>query len=82
MIPTIYDVSPRYVKHFLAHDHIARFWAPRDEQILVWSALVNIRQSDALLCVPYSAGVSQAGLARQFGISYQRVYQIVHGRRR
>jgi hypothetical protein len=30
----------------------------------------------------YAAGVSQAELARQFGISYQRVHQIVHGRRR
>lgn len=64
MIPTIYGVSPRYVKHFLTHDHMARFGAPQDEQILVRSALVNIHQSDALLCVPYSAGVSQAELAR------------------
>lgn len=30
----------------------------------------------------YAAGVSQADLARQFSISYQRVHQIVNGRRR
>ncbi|WP_119071632.1 helix-turn-helix domain-containing protein [Aggregatilinea lenta] len=30
----------------------------------------------------YAAGVSQAELARQFGISYQRVHQIVQRKRR
>jgi DNA-directed RNA polymerase sigma subunit (sigma70/sigma32) len=30
----------------------------------------------------YAAGVSQAELARQFGITYQRVHQIVHGKRK
>jgi hypothetical protein len=29
----------------------------------------------------YASGVSQAELARQFGISYQRVHQIVNRRR-
>jgi len=29
----------------------------------------------------HAAGVSQAELARQFGVSYQRGHQIVHGRR-
>lgn len=30
----------------------------------------------------YAASISQAELARLFGISYRRVHQIVHGRRR
>jgi plasmid maintenance system antidote protein VapI len=29
-----------------------------------------------------AGGVSQADLAREFGISYQRIHQIVRGRRR
>ncbi len=30
----------------------------------------------------HTLGLSQAELARQFGASYQRVYQIVHGKRK
>ncbi|MBN1680706.1 MAG: helix-turn-helix transcriptional regulator [Anaerolineae bacterium] len=30
----------------------------------------------------HAAGVSQAELARQFGISYQRIHQIIHRRRK
>jgi transcriptional regulator with XRE-family HTH domain len=37
---------------------------------------------DALIRARYAAGVSQAELAREFGITYQRVHQIVRGRGR
>ena len=41
----------------------------------------TIRARDAIIRARYAAGVSQAELARQFGISYQRVHQILRGRR-
>ncbi len=41
---------------------------------------LSIQERDTLIRTRYTAGVSQAELARQFGISYQRVHQIVHGR--
>jgi hypothetical protein len=36
-------------------------------------------ERDAIIRGQYDAGVSQAELARQFGISYQRVHQILRG---
>ena len=41
---------------------------------------LSIQQRDTLIRARHAAGVSQAELARQFGISYQRVHQIIHGR--
>jgi len=42
----------------------------------------TIKQRDTTIRARYAAGVSQAELARQFGISYQRVHQIIHGENR
>jgi hypothetical protein len=39
---------------------------------------LSIQERDTLIRARYASGVSQAELARQFGISYQRVHQIVH----
>ncbi len=39
------------------------------------------RHRDPIIRTRAAAGISQADLARQFGITYQRVHQIVHGRR-
>lgn len=39
-------------------------------------------ERDTLIRAYCAAGVSQAELAQEFGITYQRVHQIVHGRRR
>jgi ribosome-binding protein aMBF1 (putative translation factor) len=43
---------------------------------------LTTRERNIIIRARYAAGVSQAELARQFGISYQRVHQIVHGKRR
>ena len=43
---------------------------------------LTIAERDAMIRTRHAAGKSQAELARQFGISYQRVHQIVHGRRK
>jgi hypothetical protein len=43
---------------------------------------LSIQERDNLIRTQYAAGVSQANLARQFGISYQRVHQIVRGETR
>ena len=43
---------------------------------------LSIQERDTLIRARYAAGVSQADLARQFGISYQRVHQIVRGEMR
>ena len=37
------------------------------------------QERNGLIRAQYAAGVSQAELARQFAISYQRVYQILRG---
>jgi hypothetical protein len=42
---------------------------------------LTIRERNTIIRARHAAGVSQAELARQFGISYQRVHQIVHGQR-
>jgi DNA-binding XRE family transcriptional regulator len=39
-------------------------------------------ERDTLIRARCAAGVSQAELAREFGITYQRVHQIVRGRGR
>jgi hypothetical protein len=44
--------------------------------------LLSIQERDTLIRTRYATGVSQADLARQFGISYQRVHQIVRGQTR
>lgn len=41
---------------------------------------LTIRQRNTLIRTRHAEGVSQAELARQFGISYQRVHQIIRGR--
>jgi len=38
------------------------------------------RKRNIIICARHAAGVSQVELARLFGISYQRVHQIVHGK--
>lgn len=43
---------------------------------------LTTRERNIIIRARYAAGVSQADLARQFEISYQRVHQIVHGRRK
>jgi hypothetical protein len=43
---------------------------------------LSLKDRDTLIRAQYAAGVSQAELARQFGISYQRVHQIVRGETR
>jgi hypothetical protein len=43
---------------------------------------LSIQERDTLIRARYASGVSQADLARQFGISYQRVHQIVRGETR
>jgi DNA-directed RNA polymerase sigma subunit (sigma70/sigma32) len=43
---------------------------------------LTTRERNIIIRARYAAGESQANLARQFGISYQRVHQIVHGRRK
>jgi Mor family transcriptional regulator len=43
---------------------------------------LSTKERDAIIRARCAAGVSSAELARQFGISYQRVHQIVHGRRK
>jgi hypothetical protein len=43
---------------------------------------LSIQERDTLIRTRYAASPSQAELARQFGISYQRVHQIVHGRQK
>jgi ribosome-binding protein aMBF1 (putative translation factor) len=42
---------------------------------------LTTHERNIIIRARHAAGVSQADLARQFGISYQRVHQIVHGRR-
>jgi DNA-binding CsgD family transcriptional regulator len=44
--------------------------------------LLTARERNIIIRARYAAGVSQAELARQFGISYQRVHQIVYGKRK
>jgi ribosome-binding protein aMBF1 (putative translation factor) len=43
---------------------------------------LSTRERNIIIRARHAAGVSQAELARQFGISYQRVHQIVHGKRK
>jgi hypothetical protein len=43
---------------------------------------LSTQERDTLIRTRYATGISQAQLARQFGISYQRVHQIVHGKTR
>jgi DNA invertase Pin-like site-specific DNA recombinase len=43
---------------------------------------LTTKERNIIIRARYAVGVSQAELARQFGISYQRVHQIVHGRRK
>jgi ribosome-binding protein aMBF1 (putative translation factor) len=43
---------------------------------------LSTRERNIIIRARHAAGVSQAELARQFGISYQRVHQIVHARRK
>jgi uncharacterized membrane protein len=44
---------------------------------------LTTRECNIIIRARHAAGVvSQAELARQFGISYQRVHQIVHGKRK
>jgi ribosome-binding protein aMBF1 (putative translation factor) len=40
------------------------------------------RERNIIIRARHAAGVSQAELARQFGISYQRVHQIVNYKRK
>ena len=40
---------------------------------------LRIAERDAIIRERYAAGASQAQLARKFGISYQRVHQILSG---
>jgi ribosome-binding protein aMBF1 (putative translation factor) len=40
----------------------------------------TMARRDTIIRARHAAGVSQAELARQFGISYQRIHQIVHER--
>jgi hypothetical protein len=42
---------------------------------------LSTKERDAIIRERYAAGVSQAELARLFGISYQRVHQIVRARK-
>ncbi|MBD3331914.1 hypothetical protein GF356_03610 [candidate division GN15 bacterium] len=39
---------------------------------------LTTRERNIIIRARHAAGVSQADLAREFGISYQRVHQIVH----
>ncbi|MBN1680474.1 MAG: hypothetical protein JW966_09285 [Anaerolineae bacterium] len=43
---------------------------------------LTTRERNIIIRARYATGVSQAKLARQFGISYQRVHQVVHGKRK
>jgi hypothetical protein len=43
---------------------------------------LSIRERNRIIRARHAAGVSQADLARQFGISYQRIHQIIHKRRK
>jgi Mor family transcriptional regulator len=43
---------------------------------------LSARERNKIIKARYNAGASQADLAREFGISYQRIYQIVHGKSR
>jgi ribosome-binding protein aMBF1 (putative translation factor) len=43
---------------------------------------LTTKERNIIICARHAAGVSQAELARQFGISYQRVHQIVQGKRK
>jgi len=40
------------------------------------------QERDTLIRARYAAGASQAELARQFGLSYQRVHQIVRDKQK
>ncbi|MBN2266770.1 MAG: hypothetical protein JW725_00320 [Candidatus Babeliaceae bacterium] len=41
---------------------------------------LTTKERNIIIRARYAAGVSQAELARQFGISYQRIHQIVYGK--
>ena len=41
---------------------------------------LSAAERNRLICERYKAGESQADLARMFGLSYQRIFQIVRGR--
>jgi len=41
---------------------------------------LTIQQRDNVIRARHAEGEAQADLAREFGISYQRVYQIIRGR--
>jgi ribosome-binding protein aMBF1 (putative translation factor) len=43
---------------------------------------LTTRERNIIIRARHAAGTSQADLARQFGISYQRVHRIVHGQRK
>ncbi|WP_119072054.1 sigma factor-like helix-turn-helix DNA-binding protein [Aggregatilinea lenta] len=42
---------------------------------------LTTRERNSIIRARYTAGDSQAELARQFGISYQRVHQIINSNR-
>ena len=46
---------------------------PRDPSL-------SIEERNHIIRTQWRAGTSQAQLGRDFGISYQRIYQIVHGK--
>ena len=46
---------------------------PRDSSL-------SIEERDQIIRARWRAGTTQAQLGRDFGISYQRIYQIVHGK--
>jgi len=64
---------PWAVAHILAQ--LYAFPAPPDPAL-------TTRERNIIIRTRHAAGISQAELARQFGISPQRVHQIVHGRRK
>lgn len=43
---------------------------------------LTTQERNIIIRARYAAGILQAELARQFGISYHRVHQIVHERRK
>jgi len=53
--------------------HRVRSLKPRDPSL-------SIEERDHIIRARWWAGISQAQLGRDFGISYQRIYQIVHGK--
>jgi ribosome-binding protein aMBF1 (putative translation factor) len=63
-------------------DAISQVLAKLNSQPLPPDPNLTTKERNIIIRARYAAGVSQAELARQFGISYQRVHQIVHGKRK